>query len=69
MLYKKQIELPEGTEFGCLEFGPPFPLEKDLPLLPSSHAKEKGKPIQTLDRRTNHNLSDPYTTSASDPYT
>jgi len=22
MLYKKQIELPEGREFGCLEFGP-----------------------------------------------
>ncbi len=22
MLYKKQIELPEGREFECLEFGP-----------------------------------------------
>ncbi len=40
---------------------PPLPLGKRPPsLLPSSQAKEKGKPIQTLDGRTNHNLSDPY---------
>jgi hypothetical protein len=31
-------------------------LEKDLPLLPSSQAKKKGKTIQTLDGRTNHNF-------------
>jgi hypothetical protein len=36
---------------------PLVPLGKRPPS--SSQAKEKGKPIQTLDGRTNHNLSDP----------
>jgi hypothetical protein len=34
----------------------PFPLEKDLFLPPSSQAMKKGKPIQTRNAITNHNL-------------
>jgi len=51
---------PNSEPLAGLRPAPPLPLGKRPPSAAIITGKEKRKPIQTLDGRTNHNLSHPY---------